>query len=431
MTRPTPADAEPVATAVHRDGRIAVVGGGPAGLIAAQELARCGGRVVLLDASPSVGRKFLLAGRGGLNLTHSEPLGALIDRYGDAAPRLRAALEGFTPTDLRAWCLDLGEPTFVGSSGRVFPESFRANRLLDSWLARLDELGVDVRTGMRWRGTEHAHAGAGLVAVCEGPMGPERVPVDAVVLALGGASWPTTGSDGSWVPLLVEAGVEVRPLRPANSGVQVRWSEVFSNRFAGTPVKNISVRCGDHAARGELMITDDGLEGGAVYALSTPLRVQLDEGAAVLSIDLLPDLDDRAIRARLARRRPKDSMATVLTRHLGLDPVRIGLLREATGNQLPTDPAALADLLRTVGVQVTATSPIERAISSAGGVALDEVDQRFMLRRVPGVFVAGEMLDWEAPTGGYLLQASFSTGVAAARGALAWLGENRSAPHGT
>lgn len=405
--------------------RVVVVGGGPGGLMAAEVLASAGVAVTVLESAAAPGRKLLLAGRGGLNLTHSEPMATFLTRYGDAAPRLRAALATFGPADLRAWCDALGEPTFVGSSGRVFPRSFRANRLLDAWLERLAALGVDVRTECRWTGwSDH-----GALRV-DGPDGDGALTADAVVLALGGATWPGTGSDGSWVPLLRSIGVDVTPLRPANSGVTVGWSSMFAERFAGTPIKNVAVRCRDQLARGELMVTEDGLEGGAVYALSRRLHDQIDHrGGAVLHVDLLPDLDADGVRARLARRRPKDSRSTVLRRSLGLAPVAAGLLREATDNRVPVDDEALAAVVKDVVVQVTGSAPMDRAISTAGGVALEEVDEGFMLLRRPGTHVVGEMLDWDAPTGGYLLQATFSTAVVAARAVLQRLGA--SAPDGS
>ncbi len=401
-----------------------VLGGGPGGLMAAEVLATAGVAVTVVGAMPSVGRKFLLAGRGGLNLTHSEPFDAFLARYGTAAPHLRTALQNFTSDDLRAWCAGLGEPTFVGSSGRVFPESFRANRLLEAWVARLTDLGVDLRTGQRWTGwhddgTLELRSADGVVTVRP----------DATVLALGGASWPSTGSDGSWRQLVGAAGVEVTPLRPANSGVDVDWTPVFVDRFAGEPIKNVAVRCGEERTRGELMVTEHGLEGGAVYALSRPLHDDIDRsGGAVLRVDLCPDLEPDAVRQRIARRRAKDSRSTVLRRQLGLAPAAVGLLRDATANQLPADDDALGALVKDVPVRVTGSAPLDRAISTAGGISLDEVDEHFMLRRRPGTFVVGEMLDWEAPTGGYLLQATFSTAVAAAQGVLDLLGG--SAAHG-
>ncbi|MFN7149078.1 MAG: NAD(P)/FAD-dependent oxidoreductase [Microthrixaceae bacterium] len=411
----------------HHEGegpRVAVLGGGPGGLMAAEVLAGAGVRVTIHDAAPSVGRKFLLAGRGGLNLTHSEPLGPFLDRYGPSAGRLRDAIQQYTPDDLRAWSAGLGEPTFIGSSGRVFPESFRANRLLEAWLERLDDLGVELRTGRRWVGWTDDGS-----VVLSGPDGDEDVDAAAAILSLGGASWPATGSDGSWVQHMTAAGIDVTPLRPANSGVDVVWTPVFAERFAGTPIKNVGLRCGDAWTRGELMVTEHGLEGGAVYALSQPVHDQIDRGPnTVLHVDLLPDLDHDAVLARLGRRRAKDSRSTVLRRHVGLAPVAVGLLREATDNVLPVDDHAVVELVKDVPVRVTGSAPMERAISTAGGVSWDEVDEHFMLRRRPGTYVVGEMLDWEAPTGGYLLQATFSTAVVAARDVLARLG--RSAPHG-
>jgi uncharacterized flavoprotein (TIGR03862 family) len=405
---------------------VVVVGGGPGGLMAAEVLASAGAAVTVLEATPAVGRKFLLAGRGGLNLTHSEPLEAMVGRYGVAAPRLRPVLEAFTPDDLRRWAEGLGAPTFVGTSGRVFPESFRANRLLEAWLGRLSELDVQVRTSHRWTGWCDE---LGRCITVTGPDGAEEMHADAVVLALGGGSWPSTGSDGAWQGVVAGAGIEVVPLGPANSGVDVDWTPVFAERFAGTPIKNVAVRCGGESARGELMVTEHGLEGGAAYALSRPLHEEIEAtGGASLHVDLLPDLADGAAATRLARRRPKDSRSTALARQLGLAPVAIGLLREATGNRLPADDAELAALVRAVPLHVVGSAPLDRAISSSGGISLDEVDEQFVLHRRPGMAVVGEMLDWDAPTGGYLLQATFSTAVAAARGVLERLGV--SAPSG-
>ena len=376
--------------------RVAVIGGGPGGLMAAEVLARAGATVTVDERMPSAGRKLLLAGRGGLNLTHSESLDAFLDRYGSARPRLEAAIRAFGPDDLRAWAADLGQETFVGSSGRVFPEAFRATPLLRAWLRRLDELGVELRLRTPWTGFDAVEA-------------------DATVLALGGASWPRTGSDGGWVPILRAAGVEVRDLRPANCGFRVDWTASFAERFAGTPLKNVVL----DGVRGDAMVTATGIEGGAVYALAARLRDAIDaRGTTTLHVDLAPDRTADDLASRLGRR-PRDSMSSMLRRG-GIAAVGGGLAREATGNRLPDDPADLARLLKAVPIRLVGVQPIERAISSAGGIALDEVDESFMLRRRPGVFVAGEMLDWEAPTGGYLLQATFSTAVAAATGALAW-----------
>jgi hypothetical protein len=400
--------------------RVAVVGGGPAGLMAAEVLAEAGAQVTVFERMPTVGRKLQVAGRGGLNLTHNESLDAFLDRYGSARTWIAPAIERFDPRALRAWSRDLGEATFVGTSGRVFPEGLRATALLRAWLGRLAALGVEVRTRHTWLGWD-----------AEGALrfrGPDAttitVAADATVLALGGASWPRTGSDGSWVGPLEAIGVPVTPLRPANCGFVVGWSDVFRDRFAGEPLKDVVLTHRRVEARGDIVITRDGIEGGPVYALSSRLRTALERSEpADVQIDLLPNATDDEVRARLARRRPKDSMATGL-RRAGLAPVAIGLLREVTGNRLPAD---LASLVRRVPIELTVTRPIERAISTAGGVALDAVDERSMLRARPGTFVAGEMLDWEAPTGGYLLQGAFSTGVAAATGVLAWWAADRHA----
>ncbi|WP_239068562.1 TIGR03862 family flavoprotein [Cellulomonas pakistanensis] len=402
-----------------------VVGGGPAGLIAAEVLAGAGVAVTVYDRMPSPTRKFLLAGHGGLNITHSEPRDRLLGRYGDAADLLAPMVEAFTPDDLRAWCAGLGEETFVGTSGRVFPRSFRATPLVRAWLARLDDLGVRVERRQRWDGWADDGATLRLTGVGGAVHGDRReVAHDVVLFALGGASWPRLGSDGSWVARFAERGVAAAPLRAANVGVRVGWTAGFAERFQGVPLKHVAVSVrgsGRPAVRGDAMVTRTGLEGGPLYATGAAVRAALDAGGCVLELDLRPDTPAERLADRLARRRPKDSRSTWLQRSVGLDPVAVGLLREATGNAVPDDPAAVAALLKAVPVAVPEVMPIEKAISSAGGIRWSEVDDRLMLRALPGTFVAGEMLDWEAPTGGYLLQASFSTGVAAARGMLGWL----------
>ena len=408
-----------------------VVGGGPAGLMAAEVLATAGIAVTVYDHMPSVGRKLLLAGRSGLNITHHEPIETMLARYHTGGDRLAAAIADFGTTDIRAWCASLGEPTFVGSTGQVFPESWRATPLLRAWIGRLQQLGVSIEVRRRWLGW----------ALADGRIDPHRpvftaldggieaVHSDISVLALGGASWPRVGSDGGWVPVLRAAGVGVNELRPANCGMRIEWTTHFAERFAGTPLKNIAIVVGGVAVRGEAMITRTGIEGGPVYMQSAPIRGALDrDGRCAMTVDLQPDLTIDQVRDRLARARPKDTMATLLRRTIALTPVAVSLLREATTNRIPTDPVELAGLVKAVPLTIAATMPIDRAISSAGGIALAEVDDRFMLRCVPGTFVAGEMLDWDAPTGGYLLQASFSTAVAAARGALAWLADGQARP---
>lgn len=399
----------------------AIIGAGPAGLMAAEILARGGVRVTVFDAMPSAGRKFLMAGRGGLNLTHSEPLPTFLERYGAAAPLLKPAIDAFPPDALRAWADDLGQATFVGSSGRVFPKTLKASPLLRAWLRRLDALGVTLRLRHRWTGWDRE--GRLLFTT---PDGERAVVVGTTIFALGGASWPRLGSDGSWTDLLAQRGVTVALLQPSNSGFTVGWSELFRDRFEGQPLKNIALSSGVQTVRGEAIITRGGIEGGAVYALSAILREQINAvGKAVLHLNLRSDIAVDDLAARLSAPRGKQSISNWLRKTAGLAPVAIGLLQEvamATGQKpgnLP--PAALAALIQRVPVTLIDTAPIARAISSAGGIALGELDADYMIRKLPSVFAAGEMLDWEAPTGGYLLQASFATGAAAGRGALKWL----------
>ena len=380
--------------------------------MAAEVLATGGFGVTVVDHMPSVGRKFLLAGRSGLNLTHSEPIERMLERYGEQAGRLEPALRAFGADALRAWSAGLGEPTFIGTSGRVFPRSLRATSLLRAWLRRLGDLGVAFETRTRWIGWD---VGA---LVLERGGARHTVSPDVTVLSLGGASWPRVGSDGGWVPVLRDAGVVVHDLRPANCGIEVAWSSAFAQRHAGQPLKNVELSIGGVSVRGDAMITASGMEAGPVYSLSAPIRDALDRGMAVLAVDLQPDLDEAQIVARLRRRRPKDSMSTTLKRTMGFSATTVAWLREMVGAPLPTEPADLAALLKEVPVPVLGLVSVDRAISSAGGVAMDEVDDGFMLHRMPGTYVVGEMLDWEAPTGGFLLQATFATAVAAARAAV-------------
>jgi uncharacterized flavoprotein (TIGR03862 family) len=400
---------------------VAVVGGGPAGLMASEVLARGGARVSIYDRMPAVGRKLLLAGRGGLNLTHSESLQQFLRRYGNAEARIRPAIEAFSPADLRAFSSELGQPTFVGSSGRVFPKAMKAaSPLLRAWLRRLDQMGVSFKLRHRWLGWDDT---GGLIF--DTPSGRMVVAAEATVLALGGASWPRLGSDGSWAAAMAQAGIAVAPLRPANCGFLVDWSQIFRSRFEGQPLKRIALSFGGRSVRGEAVITNLGLQGGGLYALSDVLREAIAAaGHVVLQIDLCPDRSAAALEHKLGAPRRKQSLANVL-RKLGLSPAAIGLLREAAvAASMPLSElaaAALANLIKAVPIRLVGVEPIARAISTAGGVSFDEIDESFMLRRRPGTFVAGEMLDWEAPTGGYLLQACFATGAAAGRGALQWL----------
>ncbi|QYF86709.1 TIGR03862 family flavoprotein [Brevundimonas sp. PAMC22021] len=393
---------------------VAVIGAGPAGLMAAERLAGAGVRVTVHERMPSVARRFLMAGRGGLNLTHSEPLDAFLPRYGGERASVGRWIEAFSPEDLIGWAEGLGQPTFVGSSGRVFPRAMKASPLLRAWLERLEALGVEVRTRSRWVGWRDG------ALVLETPDGERLERPDAVVLALGGASWPRLGSDGAWRPWLEGAGVAVAPFRSANAGFNIAWSEAFRTRFAGQPLK-AAFSFGGRTIRGEAMISAYGVEGGAVYALSAVLREAIDaDGQAVLSIDLKPDLSLERLIDRLERPRGKASLSNHLRKAAGLEPLAVGLMREA--GELPVQGPTLAERIKATPLRLIAMQGLDRAISSAGGVRMDQTNAGLMLKARPGVFVAGEMLDWEAPTGGYLLQASFASGAAAAAGVLSWLG---------
>jgi len=391
--------------------QVHVIGAGPAGLVAAERLGQAGLGVVVHDRMPSVARKFLMAGRGGLNLTHSEPLEDFAARYGAARRTVTRWIDAFSPADLTQWVEGLGQPTFVGSSGRVFPKAMKASPLLRAWLARLETLGVNIRTRSRWTGWRD-----GALAF-ETPEGERLERPSAVVMALGGASWPRLGSDGAWTAWL---DAPTTPFRPANVGFDVAWSPLFRERFAGLPLKGIALGHGDRSVRGEAMIARYGLEGGAVYALSAALRDAVEAaGQAEVRIDLKPDMDMARLVARLDRPRGKASLSNHLRKTAGLEPAAVALLHEA--GPPPAEPLALAQRIKALPLILSGVQGLERAISSAGGVRLDGVDARLMLRERPGVFVAGEMLDWEAPTGGYLLQASFASGVVAARGVIDWL----------
>jgi uncharacterized flavoprotein (TIGR03862 family) len=400
---------------------VVVIGAGPAGLIAAEEIAKAGHRVTIYERMPSAGRKFLLAGRGGLNLTHGEPLEKFMRRYGERAEPLRAAIEGFPPESLRVWAEALGQKTFEGTSGRIFPEAFKASPLLRAWLRRLNELGIVFAFRHRWLGWG-AH-GALLFDTARGKI---EAAADATVLALGGASWPRLGSDGCWAQVLADAGVKIESLRPANCGFVTEWSETFSDRFAGTPLKRIALTFGNATVRGEAMISKYGIEGGVVYALSSKLRDEiLAHGSAVLHIALRPDISIEDLAKRMAAPRGKQSFSNFLRKAASLPPVAISLLQEwAAGKAAKLSelqPDEIAALINRLPITLSGITPIDSAISTAGGISFEELDGNFMLRRMPGTFAAGEMLDWEAPTGGYLLQACFATGMAAGKGAVRWL----------
>jgi len=388
---------------------VAVIGAGPAGLMAAETISAAGIPVTVFDRMPSAGRKLLMAGRGGLNLTHSEPEEAFGRRYGAAAAWMRRYLAAFPPAAAVAWAEELGQPTFVGSSGRVFPKAMKASPLLRSWLARLAAQGVAFRLRRDWTGWDAAE---NLVFRTAGG-GTETFRAEATVLALGGASWPRLGSNGAWWGILAGRGVEIVPFAPANAGFEVAWSAAFAERFAGSPLKNLAVTFRDERRRGELVITRTGIEGGLIYAFGPVLRDAITTaGTATIAIDLWPDLSHARLAERLAKSRPGDSLAN-RGRHAGLTPAAINLVREAIGPALSREPAALAAAIKALPLHLRGPAPLDRAISTAGGIALAELDEGLMLRRLPGIFAAGEMLDWEAPTGGYLLQGCLATGRAA------------------
>ncbi len=403
---------------------VIVVGAGPAGLMAAEVLAQAGVQVDVVDAMPSVGRKFLLAGKGGLNLTHSEPLAQFVQRYGARQPQVTRLLSGLGPDELRAWAQGLGISTFVGSSGRVFPADMKAAPLLRAWLHRLREAGVRFHMRERWLGWNDA----GMLRFAT-PQGEVTRSAAAVVLALGGASWARLGSDGAWVPLLAQRGVPVAPLQPANCGFDKAggWTEFFASRFAGQPFKSVAIRCTGPQGqvferRGEFVATATGLEGSLVYAASAGLRDQITAtGQATLTIDLLPARTADQVLAEVKHPRGSRSLSSHLKSRLGLDGIKAAVLHEVLGKDAYNDPAQLAATIKAVPVTLAAARPINEAISTAGGVPFEAMDEGLMLKDVPGVFCAGEMLDWEAPTGGYLLTACFASGRVAGRGVLTWL----------
>jgi uncharacterized flavoprotein (TIGR03862 family) len=401
---------------------IAIIGGGPAGLMAAEAASAAGAQVDLYDGMASVGRKFLLAGKGGLNLTHSEITEKFLSRYGVRRAEIAPLLASFGPDAVRAWARGLGIETFVGSSGRVFPSDLKAAPLLRAWLRRLRLAGVRFHMRHRWFGWDAQRR------LCFAtPEGNRSVQSNAAVLALGGGSWPKLGSDASWVPLLAEQGVQIVPLQPANCGFNVGWTEHFRTKLAGHPVKSVAIVVRNDAGAeswhpGEFVITETGVEGGVIYAVSASLRDEiLAKGVATLRLDLAPDRDLPRLTHDLSRPRGKRTMATHLQRQAHIEGVKAGLLREVVSKENFVDPARLAASIKALPLRLVAPRPLEEAISTAGGVAFNALDERLMIRALPGMFCAGEMLDWEAPTGGYLLTACFATGQVAGAGAVAWL----------
>lgn len=403
---------------------VAIIGGGPAGLMAAEVLVQGGAQVEIFDAMPSVGRKFLLAGVGGMNITHAEPFEVFLSRYGARVPVIQPLLEAFPPTALSEWIHGLGVETFVGSSGRVFPSDMKAAPLLRAWLHRLRQAGVRFHVRHRWLGWSDDGA-----LRFDAPAGERQVQADAVVLALGGGSWVRLGSDGAWVPLLAEHGVTVSPLLPSNCGFDVAggWSEHLRSRFAGQPLKSVALRFTDaagcrHERKGELVLSDQGVEGSLVYALSAPVRDTIAaQGAVTLELDLAPDKTLERVIAEVAHPRGARSLSSHLQSRAGLKGVKMALLHEVLSREQLNDPIQLAHAIKSLPLTLVSPRPLDEAISSAGGVRFDALDENLMLRSLPGVFCAGEMLDWEAPTGGYLLSACFASGRVAGQGALNYL----------
>ncbi len=400
---------------------VVIIGGGPAGLMAAEAAASAGAHVEVYDAMPSVGRKFLLAGKGGLNLTHSEPIEPFLSRYGQQRAFIEPAIRSFPPSVLRDWACALGMNTFVGTSGRIFPTDLKSAPLLRAWLRRLRQAGVQFHVRHRWRGWDEERR-----VQFTTPQGLVRAHADAVVLALGGGSWPHLGSDAAWTQILAEHKVLITPLKPANCGFDVRWSEHFRTKFAGQPVKTVDVtaKTVDGSVicqRGEFVVTETGVEGGVIYTVSSHVRDAIaTEGTAALRLDLAPDRSLQQLTKDLSRPRGKRTLATHLTRYAGVAGVKAGLLREVVSKDVLANSARLASAIKSISLTLTTPRPLAEAISTAGGVSFDALDGNLMLHTLPGVFCAGEMVDWEAPTGGYLLTGCMATGHLAGTAAAAW-----------
>tara|TARA_R110000824_G_scaffold118960_2_gene271581 strand:+ start:200538 stop:201776 length:1239 start_codon:yes stop_codon:yes gene_type:complete len=401
----------------HSDTRIAIIGGGPAGLMAADALIARGYRPHLFDAMPSLGRKFLMAGKSGLNLTHSEDYDIFATRFGAANDSLRGALDAFPPARVVKWAADLGIETFTGSSGRIFPIDFKAAPLLRHWLKEMRAKGLTVHVRHKWTGWD-----ANGALLFDTRDGPATFEADATLLALGGASWPQLGSDGAWTQALEERGIATEPFRPANCGFDVSWTPFISERFPGSPVKPVTLSFGDESHRGEFVITRDGVEGSGIYALSASLRDAIErDGSACLILDLAPDRSVERLKGNLSRPRDKSSFANFLRKVTSIEGAKAALLRECLPKEAFNDMDALAQGIKAVPLTLTRPRPIEEAISTAGGIARDAINTSYMLTAMEGIFCAGEMIDWEAPTGGYLLNACFATGYAAGNGVADWL----------
>ncbi len=397
---------------------IAIIGAGPAGLMAAEVLSQSGAQVTVYDSMPSVGRKFLMAGKSGLNLTHSEPFEQFVARYGTRRSRLEPMLKEFGADELRAWAKELGVETFVGTSGRVFPVSMKASPLLRAWLNRLQASGVTLHTRHRWIGWNEDHT-----LRFQTEQGEKNINADAVILALGGGSWRRLGSDGAWVNWVEQAGVRVEALKSANCGFDVAWSEFFKEKYQGQPLKSIVLSFGEFRQQGEFVVTKHGVEGSLIYACSAQIRDAIAaHGTMNIQLDLAPNLSHEDVLTKLSKPRGSKTMASHLEKTVGIKGVKAGLLREFVSKEDFGNNERLAGAIKALSIPLVAPRPIDEAISSAGGVMFDELDEHLMLKKIPGVFCAGEMLDWEAPTGGYLLTACFASGRVAGRGALHWLG---------